>query len=269
MTFGTRFEELPPVPSLSLEEVQEIADAEGLTLVRSSGKTGFAKVIQKSSTPLKPGQAAPRRRRPYCAQINFRGRKRSLGDFTTAEEAALAYARHLGPEASAEEQAAFAALEAAAPTPAASDPLASLRLPVYATAAHDGRRFSATGLKHVRPHVHDTSKFCVHVGNKRAGNRRILATGFETAEAAGLWFLEHGHEYIDEPPAGSTSRKRRLELQEPSDDDDESEGEWEPSGEEDEEDAAEEEFPEVEVEAEDVVVDDDDDTPVVYAEVVE
>ena len=71
------------------------------------------------------------------------------------------------------------------------------------------------------------------------------------------------------PTAGSTSRKRRLELREPSDDDeDESEGEWEPSG---EEDAAEEELPEVEVEAEDVVVDDDDDddTPVVYAEVVE
>ena len=264
MTFGTKFEDLPPAPSLSPEEVQEIAETEGLTLVRSSGKTGFAKVIKKSSTPLKPGQAAPRRRRPYCAQINFRGRKRSLGDFATAEEAALAYARHLGPEASAEEQARFAALEAARTD--AGDPLASLRLPVHARAAHDGRRFSVTGLKHVMQHP-NSSKFCVHVGNRRAGNRRTIATGFETAEAAGLWFLEHGHEYIDEPLAGSTSRKRRLELQEPSDDDDESEGEWEPSG---EEDAGEEELPEVEVEAEDVVVDDDDDdTPVVYAEVVE
>ena len=267
MTFGTRFEDVPPVPSLSPEEVQEIAEAEGLTLVRSSGKTGFAKVLEKSRTPNKPGHAAPRRRRPYTAQINLRGRKHSLGDFATAEEAALAYSRHLGPEASAEEQAAFAALEAAAPTPAASDPLASLRLPVHARATHDGRCFSVTGLKHVGQHP-NSSKFCVHVGNRRAGNRRTIATGFETAEAAGLWFLEHGHEYIDEPPAGSTSRKRRLELREPSDDDDdESEGEWEPSG---EEDAVEEELPEVEVEAEDVVVDDDDDdTPVVYAEVVE
>ena len=265
MTFGTRFEDLPPAQSLSPEEVQEIAEMEGLTLVRSSGKTGFAKVLKKSCTPMRPEWAAPKRRRPYFAQINFRGRKRSLGDFATAEEAALAYARHLGPEASAEEQAAFAALEAAAPTPAASDPLASLRLPVHARAAHDGRRFSVTGLKHVGQHP-NSSKFCVHVGNKRAGTKRTIATGFETAEAAGLWFLEHGHEYIDEPPAGSTSRKRRLELQEPSDDDDESEGEWEPSG---EEDAGEEELPEVEVEAEDVVVDADDDTPVVYAEMVE
>ena len=263
MTFGTQFEDLPPAPSLSPEEVQEIAETEGLTLVRSTGNTGFAKVIKKSSTPLRPGWAAPRRRRPYCAQINFRGRKRSLGDFATAEEAALAYARHLGPEASAEEQARFAALEAARTD--AGDPLASLRLPVHARAAHDGRRFSVTGLKHVGQYP-DSSKFYVHVGNRRAGNRRTIATGFETAEAAGLWFLEHGHEYIDEPPAGSASRKRRLELREPSDDDDESEGEWEPSG---EEDAAEEELPEVEVEAEDVVVDDDDDTPVVYAEVVE
>ena len=135
MTFGTRFEDVPPVPSLSPEEVQEIAEAEGLTLVRSSGKTGFAKVLKKSRTPN--SRAAPRRRRPY-AQINLRGRKRSLGDFATAEEAALAYARHLGPEASAEEQAAFAALEAAAPTPAASDPLASLRLPVHARARTAG-----------------------------------------------------------------------------------------------------------------------------------
>ena len=189
-----------------------------------------------------------------------------MGDYATAEEAALAYSRHLGPEASAEEQARFAALEAARTD--AGDPLASLRLPVHARAAHDGRRFSVTGLKHVGQHP-DSSKFHVHVGNRRAGNRRTIATGFETAEAAGLWFLEHGHEYIDELPAGSTSRKRRLELREPSDDDeDESEGEWEPSG---EEDAAEEELPEIEVEAEDVVVDDDDDddTPVVYAEVVE
>ena len=267
MTFGTRFEDVPPAPSLSPEEVQEIAEAEGLTLVRSSGKTGFAKVITKSCTPLKPGQAAPRRRKPYCAQINFRGRKHTLGDYATAEEAALAYSRHLGPEASAEEQARFAALEAARTD--AGDPLASLRLPVHARAAHDGRRFSVTGLKHVGQYP-DSSKFYVHVGNRRAGNRRTIATGFETAEAAGLWFLEHGHEYIDEPPAGSASRKRRLELREPSDDDeDESEGEWEPSG---EEDAAEEELPEIEVEAEDVVVDDDDDdddTPVVYAEVVE
>ena len=69
------------------------AEAEGLMLLRSSkNATGFLCVHK-----LKPGQP-----KPYQAQLSRNGKQhvkqRSLGNFATAEEAALAVARFLGPE---------------------------------------------------------------------------------------------------------------------------------------------------------------------------
>ena len=156
----------------------------------------------------------------------------------------------------------FAALEAARTFDAGA--LASRRLPVR-TSAHDGRRFSVTGLKHVsRPELVQVLR---PRRNKRAGStarRPIARPRFETAEAA-RGPSSTGTTYIDEPPAGGLARKRRLNLSEPSDDD-ESRGRWEPSDEEDEEDAAEEARGRGRGRGR-RGDDDDDDTPAVYAAV--
>ena len=67
------------------------AQAEGLTLVVADSKTGYYGVYLVT----KPGQ-----RKPYQVQLRRGGKKVSLGNFATAEEAALCVAR------SPEEQAA-------------------------------------------------------------------------------------------------------------------------------------------------------------------
>ena len=69
-----------------------LAAAEGLTLVRSNNKTGFSNVypVQGSLAGLlrvEVGSTAG-------------GKREHLGSFATAAEAALAYARYLGPERS-------------------------------------------------------------------------------------------------------------------------------------------------------------------------
>ena len=68
-------------------------DVVSLTLVRTQGKTGF-KAVCKSSKPT---------RDPYQVGIKRNGRHQSLGTYSSAAEAALAYARFLGPEKSAAE----------------------------------------------------------------------------------------------------------------------------------------------------------------------
>ena len=65
-----------------------LAAAEGLELVRSNNKTGFSNVYHHHG------------RSNYHVEITHDGRKQSLGSFDTAAEAALAYARYLGPERS-------------------------------------------------------------------------------------------------------------------------------------------------------------------------
>jgi|LauGreSuBDMM15SN_2_FD.fasta_scaffold18218_1 hypothetical protein len=72
--------------------VQQLASQEGLTLVRSSRPSGFQGVLY----------LAGRKDKPYKAQFGTHVHTvRLLGYFHTAPEAALAYARHLGPAASA------------------------------------------------------------------------------------------------------------------------------------------------------------------------
>ena len=80
----------PEPPPLTAEEALRQAEAEGLTLLRSaSSSTGYKGVTFSSSCKSKP----------YQAQVTRGGKTVHLGCFTTAEEAALCYART--PEAQA------------------------------------------------------------------------------------------------------------------------------------------------------------------------
>ena len=84
------------------------AASEGLTLVRASDNaTGFRGV--------KHGE---RRSKPFQALVWRNGKMQHLGRYATAEEAALAYARELGPEdsktAAAEAEPAMTAEQAVA-----------------------------------------------------------------------------------------------------------------------------------------------------------
>lgn len=79
----------PDLPCMSVEEVAAAVQAEGLTLLRDDSPTGFLGV-----GPVLRATAKSR----FRADIGPHGDKKYLGVFATAEEAALAYARALGPE---------------------------------------------------------------------------------------------------------------------------------------------------------------------------
>jgi hypothetical protein len=77
---------------LTAEEARAAAAAEGLELVMSTrSKTGFKGVSKDGGK--------------YQAKITENGKWRHLGNFATAEEAALCYARHIGAERAAVEAA--------------------------------------------------------------------------------------------------------------------------------------------------------------------
>jgi hypothetical protein len=95
---GTRACDQPSVESRGevCAEVAAAAAAEGLTLIRSERSvTGFKHVSRDPVVISKPFQL----------RINAgNGKVANLGYFARADEAALAYARRVGPEASAKEQ---------------------------------------------------------------------------------------------------------------------------------------------------------------------
>jgi len=73
----------PPPPPMTAEEALRQAEEEGLTLLRSeSSSTGYNGVSFDSSRP-----------KPYHAKVRRGGKQVALGTFSTAEEAALCYAR--------------------------------------------------------------------------------------------------------------------------------------------------------------------------------
>jgi len=81
----------PRPNALTAEECHSIAKGEGLALLRAGGATGY-KFVYNCSKPFKPFQAK--------VKINIapqRTHQEHLGYFATAEEAALAVARRLGP----------------------------------------------------------------------------------------------------------------------------------------------------------------------------
>ena len=92
---------------MTAAEAHAAAEAEGLSLVQSAeNSTGFKGVTLDG--------------KQFKAQLKHDGRNKNLGHFATAEEAALAYARFLGPEGVAKPASMTATLRAAARRRAAS-----------------------------------------------------------------------------------------------------------------------------------------------------
>ena len=79
----------PAPPPMTAEEALRLAEAEGLTLLKSeSSSTGYKGVSFHSG-----------RSKPYHAQVTCGGKKVNLGRFATAEEAALVFARDAAAQA--------------------------------------------------------------------------------------------------------------------------------------------------------------------------
>jgi len=85
----------PPAPP-TIEEAQQQAEAEGLTLLEADNKTGYFGVYLKN-----PGHS-----KPYEAKVRRGGKQVFLGCFATVEEAALCIARSPEGQAAVEQAAA-------------------------------------------------------------------------------------------------------------------------------------------------------------------
>jgi|MDSZ01.2.fsa_nt_gb hypothetical protein len=81
---------MPKRVPMTAAEVHAAAAAEGRVLLRAENSTGFKNVYPKSSTS-----------KPFQAQLRQSRLTKNLGSFATAEEAALAVARFLGPAGAA------------------------------------------------------------------------------------------------------------------------------------------------------------------------
>ena len=95
---------------LTAEEALRQAEAEGLTLQPSEGKTGFKGVKFDSRGSSEA--------RPYQAQVTRGGKYVFLGSFATAEDAALCYARDMAANGAPGLSASAASKAAAAAAPA-------------------------------------------------------------------------------------------------------------------------------------------------------
>ena len=81
---------LEPAP-MTAAEALAVAAAEGLALLRAENATGYKHVSRKE------GRSAGSIRKPFIATLWHNGALKGFGYFATAEEAALAIARFLGP----------------------------------------------------------------------------------------------------------------------------------------------------------------------------
>ena len=167
---------------LTAKEAVAAAEAQGLELVKSSrSATGFYGV-------------AKTHRGTFYPQISEAGKKRSLGTYKTAEEAALIRAQHIGPEqAAALQERAMSALE--------KERVVALEKPVR-TAKEAIAAAEAQGLELVKSSRSATGFYGVvekrsgtfEVQIMEAGKKRCLGT-YKTAEGAALIRAQHtGHE---------------------------------------------------------------------------
>ena len=218
---------VPPAP-LKSEEVQQQAQAEGLTLLKSDNKTGYFGVYYQPSRPM-----------PYQAHARREGKKVHLGCFATAEEAALCVARSPEGQVAAERAAA---------------PLASEEAQQQA---------QAEGLTLVKSD-NKTGYFCVSLNTSCKlklyqaqvwrGGKKVQLGCFVTAEEAALYIAR-----LRAPPLVSedTAGRAAAQLHVASDD-----GGGDDAGEE-----VEEEFEVLDaVEVLDAWTDDDDDDDTVSSE---
>ena len=170
------------------------AAAEKLELVRSNNASGYRGVFPSRSRSrfeaIHFGGRGQRPERPRSREAVY------LGTFDTAEEAALAYARHVGKARNAS-QAAAAALTPKPPTADAA----------IAAAAAEGlqlvRSNNTSGYKGVTPTL---SRFRV-----REGHGHVSLGTFDTAEEAALAYARHlkGAEKPGGGDCGASSKKRK------------------------------------------------------------
>jgi hypothetical protein len=152
---------------LSADEARAAAAAEGLELVTSSGNvTGFKGVYKG--------------KRKYGVMIRENGKEHHLGRFATPEEAALCYARYIGPERAA---AWAAEARVAAPQPLTADE-------ARAAAAAEGLELvpsssNETGFRGVKK---NGGKYKAEV--RENGKQRYLGI-FATPEEAALCYARH------------------------------------------------------------------------------
>jgi hypothetical protein len=152
---------------LTADEARAAAAAEGLELVPSSGsETGFKCVVND--------------RGHFRVSFNVNGKKRYLGSFTTSEEAALCYARHIGADRSAAEAAE-----------------ARVEVPQSLTADEARAAAAAEGLELVPSLTNESSfkgvsknygKYAVQI---RENGMRIHLGIFATPEEAALCYARH------------------------------------------------------------------------------
>ena len=86
-------------PQLTSKGALQQAQAEGLTLIKTTNTTGYLGVFDH-------GNKTGNRRKPYEARVRYGGKNASLGRFATAEEASLCVARSPGGQAAAKRAAA-------------------------------------------------------------------------------------------------------------------------------------------------------------------
>ena len=113
----------PPPPPLAMTaaEAEALAEAEGLSLVLAPGNHSGYKGVSRNN---KGGENSISPKSGYCAQFCQGGRTCRLGSFSSAPEAALAYARHLNAVIAWKDQVASMPLRrpCALPLPAAATP---------------------------------------------------------------------------------------------------------------------------------------------------
>ena len=197
----------PEPPLMTAEEALRQAAAEGLTLLRSEGSsTGYKGVSNSSSSTgfkgvsFKSGKA--NRLKPYKAQVKRGGKTVSLGDFMTAEEAALAYART--PEAQA--AVAAAAAPPAPPPMTAEEALRQAEAEGLTLLKSDG----STGYKGVS---FKSGRAKGYKAKLWRGGKDVTLGSFATAEEAALVFARDAAAAAPQPPAAS-SRKRKVKSEE-------------------------------------------------------
>jgi len=190
----------PPEPSpLTAEEALKQAETEGLTLLRSeSSSTGYTGVSFNSSSKGKP----------YMARVRRGGTQVHLGYYTTAEEAALSYART--PEA-----------RAAAAAPPAPPPM---------TAEEVLQQAEAEGLTLLRSESSNSGYTSVYLDSSKhytkpyqarvqRGGKKVAIGYFATAEEAALHVARDSEAQAaaQQSPAAShaaSSRKRKVRSEE-------------------------------------------------------
>jgi len=156
--------------SRAVEAALRQAEAEELTLLRSeSSSTGYKGVSFSSGRGAKP----------YQAQVRRGGRDKSLGNFATVEEAALAYAR--SPEAQA--AVAAAAAPPAPPPMTAEEALRQAEAEGLTLLKSEGNSAGYKGVRFDRKMK--TRPYQAHVWR---GGKDVSLGFFETAEEAALCY---------------------------------------------------------------------------------